>query len=128
MVNLVEALLEHNTNKLELSISNIERGMDFVEDISPNLVDLAIKLRTLLRLYRTEQKPTTPTSPWAWAVAKSVPGQAAVATDSIDLTELKSALNTKRQKKVEERKEKQEKMAQTLTGSIKALKDEEEDY
>lgn len=126
LVNLVEALLQHNSNLLEKSLNNIEHSLNFTEDISPKLIDLAIKFRTLLRLYRTEKKPI-PGSSWGWIYARSGPSPA-MGSETVDLTELKSVLDQKRQKNVEEHERKKDKIIQKLAGSIKELKGSEEEY
>lgn len=123
MVNLLEAVLTHNTNQLEQSVANIEHGLGFAEEITANLVDIAIKFRTLLRIYRTQKAPESPSSPWAWIVAQSQPKAAG---DSFDLSELKSALGTRDQKRKNDRQRKQEATIEKLSGSIKDLRDEDE--
>jgi len=123
MVDLLEAVLTHNSNQLEQSVSNIEHGLSFAEEISANLVDIAIKFRTLLRIYRTQKAPESPSSPWGWLVAQSHPS---TSSDSVDLTELKSALDTREAKRKEDRVRKQEETIEKLSGSIKDLRDDDE--
>ena len=123
MVNLLEAVLTQNSNQLEQSVANIEHGLSFAEEITANLVDIAIKFRTLLRIYRTQKTPESPSSPWAWLVTQSQPG---TASGSFDLSELKSTLDTRDQKKKDDRQRKQEATIQKLSGSIKDLRDEDE--
>ncbi|MFQ6123575.1 MAG: hypothetical protein ACE5R6_03080 [Candidatus Heimdallarchaeota archaeon] len=125
LVNLVEALLQHNSNLLEKSLNNIEHSLNFTEDISPRLIDLAIKFRTLLRLYRTEKKPI-PGSSWGWLYARSG-SSPAIGSDTVDLTELKSVLNKKRQINKEEQEKKKEQIIQKLAGSIKELRGSDEE-
>ncbi len=126
LVNLVEALLQHNSNLLEKSLGNIEHSLNFAEDISPRLLDLAIKFRTLLRLYRTEKKPVSGSS-WGWLYARAG-SSPAIGSETVDLTELKSVLDKKRQKNVEEQERKKEHIIQKLAGSIKELKESDEEY
>lgn len=126
LVNLIEALLQHNSNLLEKSLGNIEHSLNFAEDISPRLIDLAIKFRTLLRLYRTEKKPVSGSS-WGWLYARAG-SSPAIGTETVDLTELKSVLDEKKQKNVEEQERKKEQIIQKLAGSIKELKGSEEEY
>jgi len=126
LVNLIEALLQHNSNLLEKSLGNIEHSLNFAEDISPRLIDLAIKFRTLLRLYRTEKKPVSGSS-WGWLYARAS-SSSAIGSETVDLTELKSVLDEKREKNVEEQERKKEQIIQKLAGSIKELKGSDEEY
>ena len=123
MVNLLEAVLTHNSNLLEQSVAQIEHGLGFADEISANLVDVAIKFRTLLRIYRTQKAPESPSSPWAWLVAQSKPSTAG---DSFDLSELKSALDTRDQKRKDDIQRKHEQTKQRMSGSIKDLRADDE--
>ncbi len=124
MVNLLEAILTHNSTILDQSVGNIEHGLSFAEDMSPNLIDLAIKFQALLRVYRTEKTPDPDTaSPWAWAATP----RTASSTDSVDLSELKSALGSRLKKKEDERQRKKDKVIDSLSVSIKDLRPPDED-